>query len=409
MSVADKIREESLTDPVSRRAEGVIAEASRGRVFFLVDSLELGGTESQAAALALGLHQLQYAVTVGCLRARGPLLIRLQGAHVPVMEFYPQGGLDSVRGLYKLLCLSWFLRRGRFDIVHTHDLWSNLMGVPAALLARVPVIISSQRDISHLPWYRTWRRRLLRSIQALCDVLVTNATAIRNQLVGQEHFPPGKVRVIQNGVDLRRFFASMGDDRGPVRGASSGKRIVLVGNMTSDVKGHPWLIEAAPTVLREFPDTHFVLAGDGEQRRNFERTVADLGLTKHFSFLGQCIDIPSVLSSCDIAVLPSRAEGLPNAVLEYMSAALPTVASKVGGNVEIVKDGVTGLLVPPENADALAAALLQLLRDPGLADRLGANGREYVRQNLSFEKLVERIDDLYAELLSTRKPARSHL
>jgi L-malate glycosyltransferase len=409
MSVVDQIREESLTDPVSRRAEGVIAEASRGRVFFLVDSLELGGTESQAAALALGLHQLQYAVTVGCLRARGPLLIRLQEAHVPVIEFHPQGGLDSIRGLYKLLCLSWFLRRGRFDIVHTHDLWSNLMGVPAALLARVPVIISSQRDLSHLPWYRTWRRRLLRSVQGLCDVLVTNASAIRDQLVCEEHFPPGKVRVIQNGVDLRRFSTTVGDSRDPVRHASSGKRIVLVGNMTSDVKGHPWLIRAAPAVLREFPDTHFVLAGDGEQRPNFECTVADLGLTKQFSFLGQRTDIPSVLSSCDIAVLPSRAEGLPNAVLEYMAAALPTVASKVGGNVEIVKDGVTGLLAPPENADALAAALLQLLRDPGLADRLGTNGREYVRQNFSVEKLVERTDDLYAELLRTRKPANSHL
>jgi L-malate glycosyltransferase len=409
MSVADKIREESLADPVSRRVEGVIAEASRGRVFFLVDSLEFGGTESQAAALALGLRQLQYAVTVGCLRARGALLIRLQEAHVPVIEFYPQGGLDSIRGLYKLLRLSWFLRRGRFDIVHTHDLWSNLMGIPAALLARVPVIISSQRDLSHLPWYRPWRRRLLRSVQGLCDVLVTNASAIRDQLVGEGHFPPGKVRVIQNGVDLRRFSATKGESRDPVRHASSGKRIVLVGNMTSDVKGHPWLIRAAPAVLREFPDTHFVLAGDGEQRPNFERTVADLGLTKHFSFLGQRIDIPSVLYSCDIAVLPSRAEGLPNAVLEYMAAALPTIASKVGGTVEIVEDGITGLLVPAENADALAAALLQLLRDPGQADRLGTNGREYVRQNFSFEKLVERIDDLYAELLRTRKPAKSHL
>jgi glycosyltransferase involved in cell wall biosynthesis len=238
---------------------------------------------------------------------------------------------------------------------------------------------------------------------------VTNASAIRDQLVGEEHFPPEKVRVIQNGIDLRRFSATMGESRDPVRRATSGKRIVLVGNMTCDVKGHPWLIEAAPAVLREFPDTHFVLAGDGEQRPNFERIVADLGLTKHFSFLGQRHDIPSVLSSCDIAVLPSRAEGLPNAVLEYMASALPTVASKVGGNVEIVKDGVTGLLVPPENANALAAALLQLLRDPGLAERLGTNGHEFVRQNFSFEKLVERIDDLYSDLLRTRKPAKSHL
>jgi glycosyltransferase involved in cell wall biosynthesis len=409
VSVARQIRGVPSTDLVPRRAEGPIGKEARIRVFFLVDSLELGGTETQAVALALGLRQVHYAVTVGCLRARGPLLSQLQEAKIPVIEFHPQGGVDSIQGLYKLLRLSWFLRRGGFDIVHTHDLWSNLMGVPAALGAGVPVIISSQRDLSHLAWYRSWRRRLLRSVQGLCDAVLTNASSIRDQLVGEEHFSLEKVRVIQNGVDLGRFAATRRGGRDTLRDANLGKRIVLVGNMTSDVKGHPWLIAAVPAVLREFPRTHFVLVGDGSRRSNFERAVADLEIKKNFSFLGQRHDVPSILHSCDIAVLPSRAEGLPNAVLEYMAAGLPTVASNVGGNVEVMKDGVTGLLVPPENADALAAALLRLLRDPDLAEELGTNGCEYVRQNLSVEKLIERTDNLYSELLRSRKATESHV
>src|SRR5207244_1177575 len=143
-------------------------------------------------------------------------------------------------------------------------------------------------------------------------------------------------------------------------------------------------------------------AGDGEQRQDFEQQVADLGLQENFIFFGQRSDIPEILACCDMAVLPSKAEGLPNAVLEYLSAELATVASNVGGNGEIVKDGETGLLVPPQDAEALAAALLRLLRHPDLASRLARNGHEYVRQNFSFERLIADADNLYTEILERK-------
>jgi glycosyltransferase involved in cell wall biosynthesis len=169
--------------------------------------------------------------------------------------------------------------------------------------------------------------------------------------------------------------------------------------MQTDVKGHPWLIESAPAVVREFPSTRFVLAGDGEQRARFERQVAELGLQQNFLFLGRRADIPEILACCDIAVLPSRAEGLPNAALEYMAAGLPTVLSRVGGNAELVENGVTGLLVPAENSPALSAALLKLLHDPGLARQIAQNGHQFIVRNFSFERLVREVDDLYTDLL----------
>lgn len=374
------------------------ARAAR-KIFYLVDSLNVGGTESQAVELALRIPAAGYDVTLGCLRAQGPLAERLRGTAVAVREFHPTGGLDTPAGLFQLLRLSWFLRREKFDIVHTHDLWSNLLGVPAARLAGVCAIVSSRRDLAHFDWYQGKRRVWLRRIQNLSGMVLANATPIRDALISEDGFANEKVRVIHNGVDIEKFHKNRdGRDR-LFPGVGNAPLIVLVGNMHGDVKGHPWLIASAPDVIREFPSTRFVLVGDGEQRPGFERQVAGLGLEKNFLFLGRRADIPEILACCDIAVLPSRAEGLPNAVLEYMAAGLPTIVSRVGGNAELVEDGVTGLLVPPEDSTALSAALLNVLRDPGLAQRMAQSGHEFAIQNFSFEKLVSEVDALYTELL----------
>lgn len=379
---------------------------SRRRVFYLLDSLNVGGTETQAVELARRIPASGYDVTLGCLRVQGPLLQRLEGTAVVLREFHPKGGIDTPAGLYQMLRLSWFLRRGKFDIIHTHDLWSNLMGIPAARLAGVPVIVSSRRDLGHLDWYQGKRRRWLRRIQNLSGAVLANATAIRDELISEDGFAPEKLRVIHNGVDVENFQAGRNGRDRIFPGVGDDKLIVLVGNMHSDVKGHPWLIASAPAVVHEFPSTRFVLVGDGEQRASFEQQVAGLGMARNFFFLCRRDDIPAILVCCDIAVLPSRAEGLPNAVLEYMAAGLPTVVSRVGGNPELVEDGVTGLVVPPEDSSALSNAFLKLLYEPDLARQMGRSGREFIVRNFSFDRLVHEVDALYTELLL--QAGRSH-
>ena len=376
-------------------------QAQRRKVFHLVDSLNVGGTETQAVELALRMPT-SYSITLGCLSARGPLLDRLKGSTVRIEEFHPKGGLDSIGGCYEMLRLAAYLRRERFEVVHCHDLWSNLMGVPAARMARIPAIISSQRDLSHFDWYRGAKRTILRKIQGMSSVLLANATPIRDALVRDDGFPASKLRVLHNGVDTSKFQRGVRDRERLFPGVGRGKLVALVGNMHSDVKGHPWLIMAAPAVLKEFPETRFVFAGDGEARPSFERQVEALGIGDAFRFLGSRNDVPDILASCDIAALPSKAEGLPNAVLEYMAAGLPTIVSRVGGNPELVEDGVTGLVVPPQDSDALRDALLRLLRDEELATRIAANGRRMATQHFSFERLVREVDELYSELLAKR-------
>jgi L-malate glycosyltransferase len=282
-------------------------------------------------------------------------------------------------------------------------LWTNLMGVLAARMAGVPAIVSSRRDLAHFDWYQGRRRNWLRRIQNLSGAVLANATPIRDALIAEDGFAPAKLRVIHNGVDTEKFRRGARDRERLFPGTQNQTLVVVVGNMHSDVKGHPWLIAAAPAVLQEFPRTKFIFGGDGDARPGFEAQVGKLGLQSSFKFLGRRSDIPDVLASCDIAVLPSRAEGLPNAVLEYMAAGLPTIASRVGGNAELIQDGMTGLLVPPEDSQALAVALLRLLRDPELSRRMATAGQKVAVENYSFERLIREVDALYTELLNRRR------
>jgi L-malate glycosyltransferase len=373
------------------------------RVFFLLDSLHLGGTESQAVELALRLDPARYLVTLGCLNLRGPLLARLQGSRVSVLECHVRGGVDSPNGIYQMLRLARFLRRGKFQVLHSHDLWSNLLGIPAGRLARVPVIISSRRDLSHLSWYTPRKRRFLRHLQRFSSVVLVNAEQIREQLVGEDGFPPEQIRVVHNGIDLDRYADIAPDREQLFPGLENCKLIVTTGNMHSDIKGHPTLIEAASRICPKFPQLRFILVGDGERRKHFESRIAELGLRENFILLGSRQDIPELLACCDIAVLPSRAEGFSNALLEYMARALPTIATHVGGNREIIQHGVTGLLIPPDDPVALESAILSLLENPGLASQLAIAGRERARTCFGLERLIGDVDALYTQLLHQRR------
>jgi glycosyltransferase involved in cell wall biosynthesis len=261
------------------------------------------------------------------------------------------------------------------------------------------VTITSQRDLSHDAWYGTYRRRVLRFLQRRSSVVLTNAKAIRDRLVAQDGIPPEKVCVIYNGVDLDKFRNSRPDRASMFPSSEGNKLIVLVGNMISDVKGHLILISAAAEIVRLHPKTQFVLVGEGPKRVDFEAQVASSGLKENFLFLGRRTDVAQLLVCCDIAVLPSLAEGLPNAVLEYLAAGLPVVASALGGNLEVIKDDITGLLVPAQDFQALARAITRLLDDLEFSTRLARAGRDHVANHFSFERLVAEVDKLYTSLL----------
>ncbi len=393
--------------PRNRTAPNIDPATDRAtRVFYLVESFDLGGSEHQAAEVARRMNSPQYRVTVGCLSQSGPFLESVRQAGIPVVEFHPGGALLGLRGVYQLVRLAWFLRRGRFDVVHTHDLYSTLMGVPAAWLARVPLIVSSRRDLGSWWWYTPRNKRFLKSIQHLGTMVVANSTAVRDYLVKEEGYGPEFVTIIRNGIDVERFKAASPSAESFFPNLTNTSKLIgVVANMNVETKGHVDLIEAASIVCRAHAESRFLLVGGGRERPNLERKVDELKLRDRVSFLGRREDVPNLLRCCALSVLPSWAEGLPNVVLESMAAGVPVVATRVGGTEEIIEDGVHGLLVPPHEPPALAEAILHILQDGELAQRLASAGQERVQTCFSFERTLSELRKLYESGLQPRHSA----
>jgi len=383
------------------------------RVLLFIQLLELGGSETQCVELARRLAAEGYSVTVGCLRAGGPLRKKLLESGVRCVVFPVPGTLLRPNAILQMLKLVAFIRRERFSVVHTNDLYSNLFALPAAWLARVPVIVSSRRDLGRWWWYTPARRKLLRRIQRLSTRVLVNSEAVRQELITRDGFAPERIVVVYNGIDTERFAAARADREKLIPGTSANdKLIIMTANMHTGAKGHGDLIEAARTVRETCPEARFLLAGDGEMRAFFEEQVRTAGLARMFIFLGHRTDIPQLLSCCDIGVLTSRSEGLPNAVLEYLAAGLPVVATAVGGVPEIIENGVHGLLIPPDNPGALSTAILRLMKDEQLRERLGKAGRERVETRFNFSRLLASVKRIYEKRLSSSgrrqvMPARS--
>src|SRR6266567_2065966 len=366
------------------------------RVLMFIQSLELGGSETQCVEVARQLKAEGYRVSVGCMRADGPLKARLNESGLECVEFPVRASLLRPKAALQMLKLVAFIHRRKFEVVHTNDLYSNLFAVPAAWLARVPVIISSRRDLARWWWYTPVRCKILRKVQELSTWILVNSKAVRQELMTRDGFDAERIRVVYNGIDEEKYTQVTINREEVLPGTSSKEKlIIMVANMHVGVKGHSDLIEAARTVRQIWPEARFLLAGDGEMRPFFEDQVKAAGLERTFAFLGHRTDIPALLSCCDIGVLASRSEGLPNAILEYMAAALPVVATAVGGVPEIIENEESGLLVPPENPTALSAAILRVLKDDELRKRLGKAGRERVLADFNFTRVIGNLKHLY--------------
>ena len=174
----------------------------------------------------------------------------------------------------------------------------------------------------------------------------------------------------------------------------------------ADHKGHRYLVEAVPAILRRFPDIKVVLVGEGELRSEVEAQVNRLGIVKSVIFTGFRTDISSILASFDLFVLPSHLEGLCTSVMDAMAVGLPVVATRTGGVPEVVEDGETGLLVPPRDPDALADGVLRMLNDPGLRYRMGQAGRRRVLDHFSADAMVEGTENIYYEILKKKGAPR---
>ena len=350
-------------------------------VAVVLSSFDPGGTEHQMLELIERLDRSRWNVHVVSMRARGPLLDRAASA-APMSSFL----VNSFRRpelLRRLWSFARWCRERRIAIVHTTDQPSNIFGLAGASLAGVPVRIANRR-------YVGFGRTAMeiggqRLAYAAAHRIVANSRAAAERL-RLERVPDRKIVIIPNGVDPARFAGH--------RSGTTLRRVIAVGNLRPE-KGHDVLIDAAPHVLRRYPDARFDIVGGGPLRPSLIERAAERRVAHAVTFLGQRDDVAAQLDAADLFVLPSRMEAFPNAVLEAMAAGLPVVASDAGGIPELVDDGRTGLLAPVGDPVALADRICQLIADPDAAARLGAAARLQVGNRYSFDRMVAAFEALY--------------
>jgi glycosyltransferase involved in cell wall biosynthesis len=348
-------------------------------------------------------------VAFACLRRWGPFVDELGELGIPLHE-YPIATFRSVHSLGQQARLARQIAHSRIDIVHAYNFYGNVFAVPPARLM-APVVIASIRDRS--PYLTSMQKRVQRYACQFADRILVNADAVKDWLVGHEGYSPTNIVVIRNGVDMSRFAGPPAGER--VRhelGIPDGARLVAVVSRLARLKGIEQFLAAAAALKPRYPDVRFLIVGetsppDPSYLRELEALADTLGIAGQVTFTGRRSDVPAILGAADVAVMPSLNEALSNVLLESMAAGAPVVATRVGGTPEALTDGETGLLVPPNDAAAIATAVSRLLDDRELACRLGQAARTRTAERFSVDRMVRATENLYTELLALKQPGRS--
>ena len=360
-------------------------------VFLMTDSLETGGSERQFSALARSLNREMFRVHVGCIQRKGPFLEGLGD----VSEFPLAGSLYGTESLKARWRLARYLKRHEISIAHAFDFYTNFILIPAARWARVPVVIGSQRQLGDL---LTWRQeRAQAAVLRWCDTVVCNSRAAAARLMALGLWE-SQLAVIGNGLPPEAFA----ETPPALPRTRELLRVGMIARMNTRAKNHHLFLRAAARLCNRFPALQFVLVGDGPLRHELEREAYDRGLGGRVLFLGDRRDVPAVLASLDVSVLPSASESLSNVILESMAAGVPVVANRVGGNCELVTED-RGLLVPPDDEEALTDAIDRLLQDAPFGRVLARNANAFARANFTLEHMSKRHEVLYQDLLEKKR------
>ncbi|HEY4379979.1 MAG TPA: glycosyltransferase family 4 protein [Acidobacteriaceae bacterium] len=289
------------------------------------------------------------------------------------------------------------------DVVHAHGYKADIYTYLALRRSRTPYVSTCHNWLKQnllVSLYGIADRAVLRNYARIVAVSVE----VKRQLL-QAGVREEKIRMVRNGIDLRPFSSaapSLRDDSSPGRPLVVG----FIGRLSSE-KGPDLFLVAAAEVLVEFPGVRFVIVGEGPDRENLERIIEELTIHNQVQMTGRRTDMPAVYASLDIMVSSSRQEGLPMAILEGMASSVPLVATAVGDVPTVVQDGVTGLLVPSENTERLAAGILDLLRDHAKRERFGAAARKLVEDEYSAQRMTADYLRVYTEAIATKPQGRT--
>jgi glycosyltransferase involved in cell wall biosynthesis len=369
------------------------------KLVFLIDNMRLGGTELNAVRTAQRLNRQKFDLRIVCLGADGPLTTRYREmgipvTHLPVSSFYGPSMLSSGLRFARLL------RRERAEIVHAHDVYSNIFAAVWARAARVRVLVASRR------WWHSLPNRKLqlgnRLAFFLADVVLANSPQVARTLRERDKLPASKVWTVTNFADDEAFGVPSEPERVRLRrewNAPADSVVIGCVARLDPVKDHATLLRGFAALRQRHPHIFLVLIGDGEARLSLEKLASDLELGDVTRFTGELTGGRNYHRGLDISVLTSLSEGFPNSLVEAMAAGNPVVATAVGGSVDAVVDGLTGLLVQPGDPAGLAAALSRLVADGELRRAMGKAGIERASAEYNAAAVVSRLESMYVHLV----------
>jgi glycosyltransferase involved in cell wall biosynthesis len=354
----------------------------------IVYALCLGGSEVLAWRLARSLNATgQYACSLYSVARGGPLAKLLAADGISSRAYVRRGRVD----LSLIGRLAWRLRCDGIQVVHTHHLGQLLCGGLAAKLAGIRVI-HTEHDSHSLMRPRT--QRLFRVLSSFAERITTVADPVTQFLRDQIGVPAAKLQTIPNGVLVEVFQDAMPVARDAFGWSEHDVAIGCVARLESE-KGHHVLLTAFHHLRRRHPHAKLLIIGDGSLRTTLQAHAKELGLDGSVRFLGTRDDVPALLATCDLFVLPSLKEGVPLSILEAMAAGKAVVASAVGSIPQIVSEGQTGLLVPPGDARLLGSVLGSLVADEALRKTLGLRGQKMVKERYHFNHTVDAYRNVY--------------
>lgn len=379
------------------------------KVLHIITRLDKGGSAENTFLTITGLNQINYSVTL----LSGPVAPPDQERRRQVEEYGIQyiyipklvRNIHFINDLKTLITIYNFLRREKFDIVHTHTSKAGLLGRLAAKIAGVPIIIHTPHGHVFFGYFGRLKTNIFILLEKLAsrmtDIIITLTNSEKEDYLKYRIAPEHKFTVIYSGVDLNRFMQRASEEAQNFKielGIPEKSSIVGTVGRLVPVKGLEFLIKAAKLVIQKFPDTFFILAGDGHLGQNLKKQASELGIEKNIIFLGWRDDVARIISTYDIFVLPSLNEGMGRVLVEAMALGKPIVASGIGGIPDLVTHGRNGFLVPPKNPEQLANYIQILLENKEQREKMGQAGKK-IAVNFSKEIMVERIAELYRELM----------
>jgi glycosyltransferase involved in cell wall biosynthesis len=373
------------------------------RILNFITSLETGGTETQLVELLKHVDHERFDVRLACIHKRGSLYaeaVRLCGElpEFPLRRLYDFNALAQVVKLRSLLLAQ------KIDILHTHDFYSGVLGSMAAKLAGVRVLASQRHVKLSDRRVHDWGTRL---IHRLSDRILVNSEAVRESVLAMGVAGGKKIIVVHNGLRAaeHRHDCSRAETRAGLLeelGLNEPVRLAVTIARLDGVKGHRFLLEAAATARRTHPFIHYVMIGNGPIGPDIRSRASMLGLENRIHMLGERADVLDILPGFDLSILPSLHEGFPNAVMESMAAGVPVISTGVGGVLELIKDNVTGYLVPAMDAAALSGKIAFAIDHPDLTAAVALRGREFVTSRFGMARMIASVEEIYERIIMER-------